>query len=414
MVLPIKIHPFDNFKTAITDPEYFFGRTSLITQIKRYPFTVQILLGGRRIGKTSTLRAIEWEFLNPGNVPTGCPFPVFIALNVEQPESLNHLRYILIRSLGETMCRWKKASNNKRSLHQIYNNFLKQIVSADVAIGPFLKLKISNPRLTRQMDHESFREALIDALREFQNNTIFKPFEGICFLLDEAEYIVSCDWSDDAWSYFRGLKDTDTALKSLIGLIISGYRDVKDYHQKIGSALHNISDIHWLTNLSGKEMRLLINQRAKFEGLSFDGNEIQTIQDWSGGHPFLLQQILNTVFDDRLTETFSSMEDLFTKLLRIDIINHTFSSWWNSEGKTDGLSETERQIYYALMQSRKLTIEELSRSTNLSESMTDDGLVVLSGTGLVNASSNKYYTISNKLFQAWVMYRSGKSSVKSQ
>ena len=227
-------------------------------------------------------------------------------------------------------------------------------------------------------------------------------------------YIVHFDWSDDAWSYFRGLTDTDTALKSLIGLIISGYRDVKDYHQKIGSALHNISDINWLTDLSEKEMRLLINHRSKLEDLSLNENEIQSIQDWSGGHPFLLHQILNTVFDDRLAGTFSSMEDLFKKLLRIDIINHTFFSWWNSEGKTDGLSNTERQIYSALMQSKKCTFEELSGSIHLSDNVIDEGLVVLKGTGLINSFNNKYYTISSKLFQAWVMYRSGKSSVKSQ
>ena len=54
----LKQRPFDNFRVTITDPPYFFGRNELLAAVQRSPFQVRILLGGRRIGKTSLLRAV--------------------------------------------------------------------------------------------------------------------------------------------------------------------------------------------------------------------------------------------------------------------------------------------------------------------------------------------------------------------
>ncbi len=51
--------PFDNFRLAISKPDYFFGRQELLANVMRSPFQVRIILGGRRLGKTSTLNAIH-------------------------------------------------------------------------------------------------------------------------------------------------------------------------------------------------------------------------------------------------------------------------------------------------------------------------------------------------------------------
>jgi hypothetical protein len=66
--------PFDNFRVAITDPSHFFGRSELLNTMLRSPFQVRILLAGRRLGKTSALRAVEWNLLNPN---TGNPRRAF-------------------------------------------------------------------------------------------------------------------------------------------------------------------------------------------------------------------------------------------------------------------------------------------------------------------------------------------------
>jgi hypothetical protein len=80
--------PFDNYRTAITDPPQFFGRDEWLGEMRRAPFWVRVLLGGRRLGKTSALRAVEWSLLDLGGPRANRPFPVFISLELEQPSDL--------------------------------------------------------------------------------------------------------------------------------------------------------------------------------------------------------------------------------------------------------------------------------------------------------------------------------------
>ena len=81
--------PFDNYRVAITDPSHFFGRSQLINTMLKSPFQVRILLGGRRLGKTSALRAVEWNLLNPSSNYPRRAFPVLINLQLEQPKDLD-------------------------------------------------------------------------------------------------------------------------------------------------------------------------------------------------------------------------------------------------------------------------------------------------------------------------------------
>ena len=51
---PLRSYPFDSYRVAVTDPDAFFGRDELLRLIRSSSFTVRIILGGRRIGKTSS------------------------------------------------------------------------------------------------------------------------------------------------------------------------------------------------------------------------------------------------------------------------------------------------------------------------------------------------------------------------
>ena len=57
MAGPVGKRPFDDFRVAITDARYFFGWDAFLRTMRQAPFEVRFLLGGRRVGKTSTLRA---------------------------------------------------------------------------------------------------------------------------------------------------------------------------------------------------------------------------------------------------------------------------------------------------------------------------------------------------------------------
>ncbi|MCC2692809.1 ATP-binding protein [Nodularia sp. LEGE 04288] len=433
-----KKRPFDNFRVAITDPAYFFGQRKLVELVKRSPFEVRILLGGRRIGKTSILRAVEWNLLNFSIVTNSEPndanqgwrekffptfskllkpptshknqallvkevsrgFPVFINLQVEQPKDLDTFRYLLIARLREAINRRQQIPGSE--MREMYRQFLSQVMGGEVTLS-FLaainvKFKVDNPDYDKKLNHEDFRKALLKTINELQE----WQFEGVCFLLDGSEFIVSQDWANDAWSYLRGLKDTDTALKPFIGFLLSGYRNLKDYQQAVGSPLLNIAEIIWLTALNNQDIRELIGQRINFEEITLTEEQIQLVIAWAGGHPYLTQQMLNMIFDDFSNQKLRSIENLKIELLRQHY--RDFSAWWNDPQRSYSFSEHERAVYHALMQNQNLqgSIESLARDTHLSYGEVGDSLDVLTGTGIVLKNNDELYTIGSQIFGEWV------------
>ncbi|NET43190.1 hypothetical protein [Okeania sp. SIO2B3] len=83
-----------DFKLPISDTRYFFGRNDILKAVERSPFSVRILLGGHRLGKTSLLNEIQHRFLTSSNYDYRA-FPVLFNLQQERPENLDHLRYLL-------------------------------------------------------------------------------------------------------------------------------------------------------------------------------------------------------------------------------------------------------------------------------------------------------------------------------
>ena len=385
--------PSDNYKTAITDPVEFFGRKAWLQTVMRDPLRIHLLLGGRRLGKTSALRAVEWSFLDQDSPVHDRPFPVFINLQREQPKDPSNLRHILIDRLGDAIHRWQK-SPWAANLRDTYRRFLQQVSEAEATVG-FLKVKITNPAGERGLDNRDFIKAFLDKIQELRK----KNFFGVCFLLDETEFIVRQDWANDACGYFRALRE-DTVLRSYFGLFLSGYRGVWNYKQKIGSPLYNITDPHWLSPLVDLEINHLNGHRARAEGIRLTDTEMQLVTDWAGGHPFLTQQMLNAMFDNHKLRTSVSQEELLLTLLQKH--HHDFSSWWNADGKSDGFSDTERAVYSALCESRQASIKTLTKILNLTERQVMDALVPLVGTGVIQREDEFSYRIGSRLFEKWV------------
>jgi len=387
--------PFDSFKIAITDPEYFVGRTELVEKFYQSPFEVNILLGGHRLGKTSALRAIEWSLLDSESSAQIRAFPVYVNLHKVQPKDSDSLRYVLISSLRESIFKWQRAP--WEGLRKTYLRFLNEIVEADANIG-ILKFKISNPKRARQLDQKNFEEELKQAIADVERN----GFDGICFLLDEAEFIVRSDWGNDACSYFRALKDSDAAIEPFLGLLFSGYRGVKEYQQRVGSPLYNIASVMWLTSLSQFEVQRLIDIRTEDEGIVLSEREVDFIWRIAGGHPDLTQQTTNILLDARKAKGAISLEGLVPQLLQK--YHYDFSRWWNEDNShPNGFSSTEREVYRALMSSRQGNFETLSQSTGLPPLRVLDSLQVLAGTGVIRRVDDVAFMIGAQLFEKWVL-----------
>ena len=311
--------------------------------MRQTPFEVRFLLGGRRVGKTSTLRAVEWSLLAPLSGGPYRTFPVFISLEVEQPESLAHLRYLLHTRLQQAMDRWQKV--RKAESREVYERFLRQASGFEIAVGP-IKLKLPTLRQhAQQLPHDDFRRQLlrrIARLRQWQ-------FEGVCFLLDEAEFIARQPWANAAWSYSAGLKTPirpSSPLWDCSCPVIETSRSMS----RVGSPLFNIASVEWLAPLR-EAKKLLMARRSEDELAQLREEDRLAVLEWAGCHPYLTQQTLNTVFDTRQTAPPPAVHSLMPELLRQH--DRNFAGWWNADERSDGFGDSERAVYQALMARRE-------------------------------------------------------------
>lgn len=386
-----------DFRLPIDEYNYFFGRSHLLSEIERYPFRVRIILGGRRLGKTSTLNAVKRNLLGVSKDERQA-FPVLFNLQQERPKSLEQFRYLLIARLQEAFAEYY--AGNQANWKKTYRRFLRQIPggSLDLGLPKFgLKLNVTNPDSDRSLIHEDFRQDLLKIIKQLQQ----KQFTGVCFLLDGSEFIVSQDWANDAWSYLRALKDTDTALKPFVGFILSGYRDLKDYQQAVGSPLLNIAEVEWLGTLTESETRSLIAYRSQEEKILLTEAEVDRVIEWAGCHPYLTQQLLNEIFDNSPQKKIQFSDNFMLHLIRQH--DRDFSVWWDEDKRTYGFGQTEQTVYLALLDRREGTAETLLQTTNLSFGEVADSLEVLAGTGVIQNLGDEGYKMGAKLFEQWVV-----------
>lgn len=389
-----------NFKTAITEPSHFFGRGALLKNVRADPFRVRILLGGRRVGKTSTLRALEWTMLDYDVNQQARAFPVFIDLKVEQPQNLDNFRYLLIVRLREALKKWRQIPG--QFFRDKYREFLRQISAAELTVNFPLtistKINVINPDNNQKLENDDFRNAFlqtIDELRKFK-------FEGVCFLIDEAEFVVSQSWANDAWSYFRGLKDSDMAIHPFLGLVISGYRALNAYQQDVSSPLYNIADLEWLSVLTEEEIQKLIERRSRDEKLKLI-QVSDTLIEYAGCHPYLTNQLINAICDNHRRQKFKKFEDLLLSLIKANSFD--FSIWWNDKD-SESFTQSEKDIYKTLINCRYGTVREIAFQAHMGVLETLGSLEILSGAGVIRQRSDSdHYMIGAKMFESWVSYQ---------
>ncbi len=157
------VYPFGNFRLGISNPHFFFGREDIISDVINFPFQVRVLMGGRRLGKTSVLNAIRWRLLTVDDQVGIRAFPVLFNLQQEQPTSLDNFRYLLIQRLRETI--QNPQEEEDCDLPKSYRRFLRQI--SDGGVNVFgIKLNVTNPDKEKALIHEDFSQDLSNIIKE--------------------------------------------------------------------------------------------------------------------------------------------------------------------------------------------------------------------------------------------------------
>ena len=373
--------PFDNFRHAITDPEHFFGRGNILREILHQPLGVRILLGGRRLGKTSLLHALEWSMLNCDSHRLRRTFPVLVNLQREQPRDMEYLLHVMVNRLCEATS----------SCRELLGKTLMGKPSSELDSG-IIRRETSDLRCKACLTRYEFRRAIINSCDDLQEWN----FEGVCFLIDEAEFVVrQADLANSAWGYFRSLCDDDVAVAPRLGLILTGYRNLNEYQQQVGSPLLNIAHKRWLTTFTLDEAKELIVRRADGERIELTVNDINLIIKLTGGHPFLTQQLLNYTFDIYHSDVDHIIHESAQRLRQE--WEHVFSDWWGA------FDEADRIVYHALVGCSEATIKDIKGLTHLSLGKVRKALQMLTGTGVIHRLDPERYSIGTLLFRKWVM-----------
>jgi hypothetical protein len=173
---------------------------------------------------------------------------------------MEYLLQVMIRRLYEAISSWKRLLGGK--------SMEKPCGEPDSVIT---NQEVSDLRSEVCLTRDEFRRAIINSCDDLQQ----WDFEGVCFLVDEAEFVVrQVDLANSAWGYFRSLCDDDVAVAPRLGLILTGYRDLNEYQQQVGSPLLNIAYKRWLTNLTLDEAKELIVKRSDDERIALTVNDI--------------------------------------------------------------------------------------------------------------------------------------------
>ena len=387
--------PFENFRAGITDPEYCFGRDELIARVQDSPFRVRIFLGGSRMGKTSTLHKIKERLLCSRRA-----FPVLFNLDhlTNRGADLENLLYRLFFELEKNKSELREKLDLKGDTNNS-NSYFGQ----------------DNKLTSNEFEKRTFQT--VKKLRNLGN------FEGICFLLDGAEQIPSSNWGDRFARFFQAIKEDNPNLGSCLGLVLSGDYSIRSYKEQRSSPLAKIATkFEILPPLKRSEMEKLISHRCEKEcGLKYAENlelgsakiTVDRIENWTGCHPYLVQQILNILIDhhldDHSRESQINAELLFNEILENFEID--FYSWWGGENPSYCFSQQEKVIYKELIKCRQSNPEnlvKLFKKTNVNFNDKEVPLEVqnsldsLVGTGLIKKSDDDEYIPSNRLFEEWV------------
>ena len=252
------------------------------------------------------------------------------------------------------------------------------------------------------VNHEEFLKELSRIIKKLQKE---QKYWGVCFLLDDADYLVQQSWGGDSLSYLRYLKNSNNwGINPFLGLVLSGNRELKEYNQGVGSSLFNIADIKNIGTLSSSETEELIRDSCQKFQVKITQKEMNRIiiflMEWGGCHPYLTQEMLRFIVEYKKTGKDIIEEDFIKSFMEEKSLDE-ISAWWNKEKHYYGLDKREKIVYQAFLEANQATAEILAATVNLSLNDIECALCVLAGNGIIQQLDYETYKIGSKLFVRW-------------
>jgi len=360
-----------NFNDPVRDPKMFYGRGALLREIvdnfcapNPHSYT---LVGGRRFGKTSLLRAIERRLLArlaDGEEPRVTP--LYIDLNYEMIKSRGAFFACVIRRLRAIM---------RSALPQVPLD------------GEYLD------QLQSQMQTENTVLPLFERAFVYMRSAAFPEVGAlqVVLLIDESERILQHTWAPELHSNLRALLSNRPKVQDHLGIKMAGSSDFYAKISEEGSPLRNILLKRLLPPLSEEETRVLIDEPT--DGI-VPAEVADEVVRQTGGHPFLTQYLMHYLWNSGLTgadvELVREVADNF------GYERDDFEDWCSDIGPVG-------EQVYALLCQRDDWIRRSGtfRAIPGNRMVLKKALEALSYHGLIRQDRQLGFSVSCGMFRAW-------------
>ncbi len=330
-------------------PELCYGRDALLQDLlaglsgaQRVHFA---LAGGRRMGKSTILRRIEQALQTKQTTEI---IPIYIdGLALPRPLTANDIWHSLIREL-----------------HNV--------------------LQIPSLEVSHTLDFYNFKTILTPIL-----NSLAVP-PRIIVLFDELEPIIACDWGRGFLANWRSLLE----LTRYFTAIFSGAVDLDILRYDVGSPLANILEWRSLRCLNFEDACHLMQDPIQ---RNWPEQFLRLVYQQSGGHPFLIQYIMQQVCnlpnssDEESLQAVTQAVKKFAKER-----SEQFNYWWTRSCTSDA-----RQVYSRFPNDGStLTRRTLTREFGKAEA--EYALEILQHVGLATTEDDGFtFHYNGEMFRQW-------------
>jgi hypothetical protein len=362
-----KDNPF--YYNLPTQPADFVGRWPLVEEIvadlSKARADSWAVIGGRRFGKSSVLKAIESHSI--GEL-AGCDqgdrhtFPLIVDLKGSETDTEQNVYARIVRLLHRALRR-------------------NRVLAVDLSRTDLDKVQSSE-----KLSFYQFEDTLDNLTDYFERHC--GPLR-LALLLDEVEATTRFPWSETLFNQLRALI-YDGPLSDSVKLVLTGSARVVQVRHA-GSPLLNAVKIIHLESFPETALRQLIAR-----GGEIPAETSVTVQIQSGGHPFIAQYLLHHLWEDGLVSATSAQVEQITRYMR-QRRAADLRGWWKAIG--DG-----GQRAYRLLTTANDWVDEselLAQIHDTSQPL-DQGLAALCYHGLaVRDESGQRYRAVGALFQDW-------------
>lgn len=350
-----------------TRPADFLGRWPLVEEIvadlSRPRPDSWAIIGGRRFGKSSLLKAIESRLLErlsqtgPGERHI---FPLVVDLKSSQMRNERSVYERIMRLLHRALRRQRRT------------------LELDPAQLPLHELATD---AAEEISYYQFEESLFDLTLYFEDHR--GPLR-LVLLLDEVEATTRFEWSETMFNQLRAMI-YDGDLADSVKLVLTGAANVTRVRHA-GSPLLNAVKIEHLAVLPEADIHRLIDRGGEIPAA---GRAAIIAQ--SGGHPFLAQYLLHHLWQEGLTHvTPAAVEQAARQMQRQRAAD--LEGWWQT------IAADGQQAYTILAEAG----DWLDERAIMAQVHIEQGLSALCYHGLVKRDSGgRRYRIGSQLFRDW-------------